>query len=76
MKHIYKYSVEASFFKLMTSENEVTKEIIEGKPAIRWRENETTVCSWSYDGEDGEKQRDNDYYVVVNAYHLLKVYRG
>ena len=74
MKHIYKYSLESAFFKITTSDTPITKEIIEGKPAISWQEDENTVCSWVYElTEEGETQRDNDYQEVMSAYHLLKL---
>ncbi|MHA2101722.1 MAG: hypothetical protein ACW99A_24000 [Candidatus Kariarchaeaceae archaeon] len=66
MKHIYKYSLENTFFQLITSENEITKADIEGQPAIVWQENENTVTSWSYEDEE---QRDNDF-EVVNQFRI------
>ncbi len=66
MKHIYKYSLENTFFQLITSENEITKADIEGQPAIVWQENENTVTSWPY---EDEKQRDNDF-EVVNQFRI------
>lgn len=73
MKHIYKFSLENTFFKLIVSENEITKGNMEGVPTIVWQEDENTITSWTYETEE---QRDNDYNVVINAYHLLKVYRA
>jgi hypothetical protein len=68
MKHIYKHSIEAAFFKLLNSKNGITKETIDGKPAIAWRENDTTTSSWSYDGGiEGERQRDNDFDVITHT---------
>ena len=67
MKQIYKYSVELSFFKLINSKNGVTKGTIDGNPAIVWKENENTVCSWSYQEGKGsdEEQRNNDFDVIL-----------
>lgn len=65
MKHIYKYSVENTFFKLITSPNRITKSDVDGAPAIVWQENENTIVSWSYGDEE---QRDNDYSVVTSYY--------
>jgi hypothetical protein len=64
MKHINNNSVETSFFKLITSENKVTKEIINDKPIIMWQEDESTTNSWSYNS--GE-ERDNDF-DIINQY--------
>ena len=69
MKHIYKYALEGVFFKLIVSENEIKKTDTEGVPTITWQEDEKTVTTWLYETEE---QRDNDYNVVINAYHLLK----
>ena len=65
MKHIYKYSLEASFFKLITSPNRITKSDIEGVPTIVWEEDDVTVNTWTYETEE---QRDNDYTVVTSYY--------
>jgi len=72
MKHIYKYSLEATFFQLMISDNEIEKGHIDGVPVLVWKENSVTNTTWTYETEE---QRDNDYNVVINAYNLLKVYR-
>jgi hypothetical protein len=72
MKHIYKYALEGMFFQLMISDNEIEKGDMEGVPVLTWKEDSVTTTTWTYETEE---QRDNDYNVVINAYHLLKVYR-
>lgn len=63
MKHIYKYSLENTFFKLITSPNKITKDDKEGVFCIVWQENETTTVSWNYDDKE---QRDNDFNMVIS----------
>lgn len=61
-KHIYKQSLEASFFDLLTSTNEVSKDTDNGKPTIKWVESETSTTSWIYENEE---ERDHDFDVVI-----------
>ena len=68
-KHIYKYSLEASFFDLLTSINEVTKDTdSNNNPIIKWVENEDSTISWTY---DNEKERDHDFDVLVGYRYKL-----
>lgn len=60
-RHIYKYAIEASFFSIITNENDVEKTEHEGKPCIYLKENETTQVWWTYDDEE---QRDHDFNVI------------
>jgi len=72
MKHIYNYSLETTFFQIIISENEIEKGDMDGVPIIVWKDDSVTTATWTYKTEE---QRNNDYNVVINAYHLLKVYR-
>jgi hypothetical protein len=63
-KHIYKYAIEASFFSVITNENDIEKVVKEGKPSIYMREDENTEVWWPYENEE---QRDHDF-EVINEY--------
>ena len=63
MKHIYNYSIEGSFFKLITSPSKIAKG--DDGLTIVWQENENSVTSWKYETEE---QRDNDFNVITSYY--------
>jgi hypothetical protein len=65
-KHIYKYSLENTFFQLINSPNRIKKVVRDGLPALEWKENDESKTSWAYDDED---QRDNDYQVIHSYYN-------
>ena len=66
MQKINKYSIEVSFYNLITSKNEVSKTVVDGSPAIIWNENDNSTVTWSYIGIDSEEKRDNDYGVILH----------
>lgn len=68
-RHIYKYSVRTSFFDLVTSPAEITKDSDDkGNPTISWVDSKDITTSWIY---DDESQRDNDFEVITSLRYKL-----
>jgi hypothetical protein len=67
MKYIHKQSVEVTFFKLITSDNEISQGDMEGVPTLIWKEDGSTTNTWTYETQE---QRDHDY-AVIKAYRLI-----
>jgi hypothetical protein len=51
-----------TFFKLVSSDKEITKGNLEEVPTIVWQEDEKTLTTWTYETVE---QRDNDFDVIM-----------
>ena len=60
-KHIYKYSLETTFFQILISPNGLEKVVRDGKPALTFMESDGSVICWLYEVEE---HRDNDFDVI------------